>query len=255
MRRHTPVELPEIHSEDCTPAHRLAALGAVPFFSGLSEAELAEVHRLFRTYGYQPGDTIYSAGDRAERLFVVAHGKVKLLRHTASGQDVLLGILGADEMFGSLAALGDAEYPDEAEAHTSTCVLGIGARDFQSLLERYPAVALAVLTILAERLKESHETISQLSAMPVESRVAAALLKLAEKLGTPHEGGSLIQAPLSREDLAALTGSTTESVSRVMSKLRRDRIIDSGRRWVAILAPERLASLTGEGDLTTPAAR
>lgn len=246
LRRHTPVDVTEISSHECTVEHRLTALGAAPFFRGLEPSQLSEINRLFRPFGFEAGETIYFSGQRAERLFVVAHGKVKLLRHTASGQDVLLAILGSGEMFGSLASLGDAAYTDEAEAQTPSCVLGIEARDFQSLVERYPSVALAVVTILAERLHEAHDTISQLSAMPVEARVAAALLKLAEKLGTPHEGGWLIQSPLSREDLASLTGSTTESVSRVVSKLRREGVIDSGRRWVAILAPGRLAELAGE---------
>ncbi|MCL4241369.1 MAG: Crp/Fnr family transcriptional regulator [Dehalococcoidia bacterium] len=237
----------QVSSAGCTLGHRLKLLQAVPLFRDLSPGDVARVNELFQSHSYGPDKTIYFAGSPAAHLYVLAHGKVKLLRHTAGGQDVVFAIIGPGEMFGSLATLGDREYPDDARALTHCCALVISAVDFQAVLERYPAVALAVLGEVSARLHDARDAFSQLSAMPVAGRVAAALLKLAEKLGVPHAEGILIQAPLSRQDLAAMTGTTTESVSRVMSQLRRDRVIASGRAWVAIRDVDRLASLAKAG--------
>lgn len=232
----------------CTTIHRRKLLQALPFFAALAPVDMEAVNSHFRAQSYEPQDAIYFAGDPADRLFVLAHGKVKLSHHTAAGQEVVFDLIGPGEMFGSLALLGDREYRDEAVALTHCCALVITATDFQQVLERYPPVALAVLRVVAARLQDAREVISRLSALPVSARVAAALLTLAGKLGTQRPEGIRIQAPLSRQDLAAMTGATTESVSRVMSQLRRDGVIASGREWVAIRDAARLAKLASPGE-------
>lgn len=246
-RRSVPQVIESISPASCTVDHRLEVLHGLPFFSNLSRERLEEINRQFRAYDVEPGATIYLSGDPAERLYVVAHGRVKLLRHSASGQDTLLDILATGEMFGTLAALGDLTYPDTAEAQTFSCVLGIGAQDFQAILERSPDVALRVLGIVAKRLHEAHTTISQISATPAEARVAAALVKLAEKLGVADDRGTLIQTRLSRQDIAAMTGTTTETASRVMSQFRRDGVIESGRQWIIVTDLPRLTELAELG--------
>ncbi len=244
MRRQTPLEIEPVQPEACTLDMRLQVLHQVPFFADLSHAEVEEINRSFTAHGYQADETVYFAGDTAHRLYVVATGKVKLLRHTLAGQDVLLEILAPGEFFGSLTVLGDEHYAETAQAQTGCCVLGIAGDDFQSILQCFPAVALRVLTLTAERLKAAHETIRQLSAHSVEQRIAAVLLKLAEKVGEEGEEGLLIQMPLSRQDLAALTGTTVETASRTLSQFRKEGLIRSGRQWIAVTDQEGLASLT-----------
>lgn len=170
---------------------------------------------------------------------------MKLTRPTLTGQDVLLDMLAPGEFFGSLSALGDAEYADTAQAQTACCILGIGTLDFQAILRQYPTIAIEVLNIVTGRLQTAQETIRQLSANSVESRVAAALLKLAEKLGEETKAGTLIQTPLSRQDLAEMTGTTTETVSRVLSHFRKAGLIRNGLRWVALTNRARLLALDG----------
>jgi CRP-like cAMP-binding protein len=87
-----------------------------------------------------------------------------------------------------------------------------------------------VLEIVAERLRRAQEMIQHLSANSAEVRIAHTLLRLAGKLGSPGAGGVVIQIPLSREDLAAMTGTTPETVSRVLSRFRRAGLVESGRR-------------------------
>lgn len=242
-RKHTPLHIESIEPHMCSADLRLQILGRVPFFAGLDSDALAAVNRLFRERGHEAGAAIYYAGDRAARLYVVADGKVKLMRSALSGQDVLLDILVRGEFFGSLSALGDETYPDTAQAQTMSCVLEIAAKDFQTVLQRHPSVALSALDIVAARLKAAHETIHRLSAHPVESRLAATLLKLAEKVGEKRGKEVLIQMPLSRQDLAAMTGATTESVSRMMSQFRRGGLVRAGRQWVAITDREALSAI------------
>jgi CRP-like cAMP-binding protein len=242
-RRSTPVRPEEIEPQMCTLDLRLKILAQVPFFAGLSSEDISQVNRLFHDEGYTPGEAIYSAGAPAMQLYVVATGKVKLIRHTLGGQDVLLDILTAGEFFGTLALLGEEIYPDTAQAQTVCCVLSVAAQNFQVILQRYPPVAVSALNIVAQRLKSAYETIRQLSAQPIEQRLAAALLKLAEKLGEPHAEGLLIQAPLSRQDLADMTGTTLETASRILSQFQKEGLIRSGRQWVAIADQAGLSAI------------
>ncbi len=229
----------------CSVDLRLRILHGLPFFADLSHADIEQINRLFREYGYAPNETICLAGDPAERLFVVADGRVKLMRHSLSGKNVLLDMLTPGEFFGSLAPLSDDVYADSAEAQTPSCVLSIRTSDFRRLLEKHPKVALKVLEITATRLREAQERVRQLSALTVEGRVASVLLVLGKKLGKRTDVGLLIESPLTRDDLAAMTGTTAESASRVMSQFQKDGLIETGRKWVSILDQKALEQVAG----------
>ena len=243
-RRKSPVEREDIQPQMCSVTVRHNILRRVPFFAMLSEADIERINREFRDQGFEAGQRIYYAGDPATRLYVVATGKVKQMRHTLTGQDVLLDILAEGDFFGSLSVLGDATYPDTALAQTMVCALSIDAEGFHEILQTYPPVALEVLNITGQRLRDAQEVIHQLSAHSVEQRLAYTLLKLADKLGETQDVGLLIQMPLSREDLAAMTGATTETISRIMSQFQKDGWIESGRQWVAIRDREALREAT-----------
>jgi CRP-like cAMP-binding protein len=242
----SPIDLHAFDPAVCSVDLRLQILSQVPFFAGLPEQDVASVNRLFQEQGFAPGQPIYCAGDPAERLYVLAAGRVKLLRHALSGKDVLLDILTPGEFFGSLSALGDEEYPDTAQALTITCALGISATNFRTVLETYPTISLKVLDIVTSRLRAAHEKVRQLSTFSVEERIAYALLTLANKLGQPSDLGWLIQVPLGRESIAELTGTTTETASRVISQFQKDGLIRTGRQWVAISKRDELEALITE---------
>ena len=167
-RRRTPLHIKVTEIHQCSVDLRLKILHGLPVFADLPHADIEQCNRLFRECGYAPNETICFAGDPAEHLFVVADGRVKLMRHSLSGKNVLLDMLTPGEFFGSLSALGDDFYTDTAEAQTQTCVLSINAADFHRVLENYPKVALKVLEITATLLREAQERVRLLSAISVE---------------------------------------------------------------------------------------
>jgi CRP-like cAMP-binding protein len=228
----------------CSTELRLEILRQVPFFNGLGEAEVAKINPLFKEQGFSTGETVYFAGDSAGRMYIVADGKVKLMHHTSAGKDVMLDILKQGDFFGSLAIEGGERYAETAIAQTDCCVLGIDSESFRRVVQAYPPVSLKVIDIMAERLQSAQEMIRLLSAYSVEQRLAHILLILGDKLGEEHEKGVLIQMPLSRNDLGEMVGTTTETASRVMSDFQEHGLIQSGRRWVAIVDRDRLLAKT-----------
>jgi CRP/FNR family transcriptional regulator, nitrogen oxide reductase regulator len=246
FRRKTPLETEFIEPQQCSIDLRLQILADLPFFSGLTQAELEQANPLFREKGFQPGEVIYFAGDPAGRLYVVAEGRIKLMRHTLAGKDILLDILTSGEFFGDLSASSDSVYPDSAQSMTPACILVIEAEDFRRILDRHPAAALKVLDIMSARLRAAYEQVRQLNALTAEQRIAYVLLLLSDKLGEQSRVGLLIQAPLARHDLAALTGTTTETASRVISRFTREGLVRTGRQWIAVIDRPGLAAIAQE---------
>lgn len=233
-RRTVPLRGESIEPEACTPELRRQILKGLPFFRSLEEREMARIDGSFREQGFTPNEVVLMAGGPVDRLYVVAQGKLVVVRPMPSGQDVLLEVLSRGDFFGRLSPSERGPYPDIVRAQTAGCLLVVAAQQFRRILEIHPAVALAVLEITGERLRRAREMIQHLSASPAEVRIAHTLLRLAEKLGTREAGGVLIQVPLSREDLAAMTGTTPETVSRIVSRLERDGRLETGRRWVRL---------------------
>lgn len=245
-RRKSPVNLVATEPHQCSIDLRLRILGRLPFFAGLPRKAVESINQRFVEVGYQPGDRIYTAGDPAERLYVVAEGKVKIMQHAAAGRDVLLDILSTGEFFGNLTALGAAAFTDSAEAQSPACVLSIRSDSFRQILDEHPELALKTLDVMAARLDAANQRVLQLSSLPVEKRIAITLQKLASKLGRQKEDMLLIDVPLSRDDLAEMTSATPETVSRVMSQLQSGGVIESGRQWVGIRDLKALEDLAGE---------
>lgn len=222
----------------------MRVLGQVPLFAGLSEAELESIDRRMVSLSWGEGDPLYTAGEQAEHLYVLASGRAKLTQHARSGQGIVTDLLAPGDLFGALSTLGQPHYTETAEALTTTCALRIDPVAFREVLGEHPDVALRVLDDVSARLAQARSDAGQRAAGTVAQRVAATLLRLADTLGQERAaGGTLLQLPLSRADLAGMTGSTPESVSRVMSQLRRDGVIDSGRRWTSVLDRDRLAEI------------
>jgi CRP-like cAMP-binding protein len=233
-RPKSPVRKEWIDPEVCSLDYRLKIIGRLPFFRHLSHEAIVEINGLFEDHDIAAEQPVYFEGDRGENLYLVATGKVKLMRNTLSGREVLLDILQAGEYFGHLSIASQEGYTETALAQTDCCILQISAQNFEKVLNRYPDVTLKVLKAVGQRLEESQEIIKQLSVYTVEQRIAAALLRMARKLGEQKQTGMLIQIPFSRQDLAAMTGTTVETVSRIMSRFSIEGLISTGRKWVAI---------------------
>jgi CRP-like cAMP-binding protein len=243
-RLKSPVRFDWVDPAVCSLEYRLKIIGRLPFFKHLPAGAIARINALFHDFDVSADERIYFEGDEADHLYLVALGKLKLVRNAHSGHEVLLDILHSGEYFGTLMVFGGRVHTETAIAQTDCCILRISSTDFESILSEYPDVTRKVLEAVSQRLAESQEIVKQLSTYTVEQRIASALLRLAGKLGEAHGQDVLIQLPFSRQDLAAMTGATTETVSRVMSRFSEDGLVKSGRRWVTITDAGGLDKLT-----------
>ncbi|MBD8061910.1 Crp/Fnr family transcriptional regulator [Oceanitalea stevensii] len=231
---------------------RRHVLTRAPYFRGLSEDAVERIDRRMRTTTWPAGRTLYRAGDPATALYVVAEGRVKLSQVTAGGTETVADILVPGELFGAMGTLGEPYHSHTATALVGSCTLRIDQDDFREVLLEHPGVALRVLDDVAARLVRAHSDIGGQTTDTVPQRVATALLRLADKVGEERDDGTvMLEVPLSRADLAGLARSTPESVSRVMSRWKKEGVVDSGRRWTALLDRRRLEA-EAAGDTPRP---
>src|SRR5699024_5681516 len=135
-------------------------------------------------------------------------------------------ILVPGELFGAMGTLGEPYHSHTATALVGSCTLRIDQDDFREVLVEHPRVALRVLEDVAARLARAQADIGGQTTATVPQRVATALLRLADKLGEDSgDGAVMLEVPLSRSDLAGLARSTPESVSRVMSRWKKEGVV------------------------------
>jgi len=226
---------------------RREILAALPVFAGLSDRDWERVGDLFSERQYQKDDYIFLEGEAPEALYVVKNGKVKVLRHSTDGKDVVLRVVGPGELLGTVAVFDGGGYPGTAQAIEDCCLLVIARNDCLTLVSRFPVFALAVINDMGIRLRSSAEQIRSLAVERVEQRIARTLLKLGQTSGTDTADGRVIEMPLTRQDVADMTGTTVETAIRVMSKFRREDLIHTRRGKVVLMQLDALQDIAESG--------
>lgn len=230
-RRETPLTEVKITPEDCTADVKYRVVSSMPFLRDLDDEEIRGIEPSFLERGFAAGDRIETNGEKGRGLYIVGAGLVRLVRTDYDGRDVVLDILVTGEIFGSAAGGTRADMPF---AHTNACVFHVSESDLGALLADYPGVAAHLFEMTSRRIATLHERLHELSGASVKTRVIETLKRLAWKVGTNTDEGVLLQVPLSREDLASLSGTTTETTSRVVSALQKHGYLKTGRRWFTI---------------------
>ncbi len=205
-------------------------------FSNLNDDELGELADLTIERSFVPNEFIFWDGDAPEWFYVVAEGKVKVLKHSSLGKEFIIAFFGPGEMFGEVAVFENKPYPASAQAVTETKAVGVKRDDFLSFLANRPQVALRIINVFGGRLRDAQGRLRDLAGERVEQRLASVLLMLSAKLG--------LTLLFTRQEIADMVGTTMETAIRVMSNLKDRGIIRSARGEVVILDEEKLRLLS-----------
>ncbi len=220
-----------------------------PVFAGLPASQIDALAAASREERYRPREYVFMEGDLAQWLCVVVSGRVKILRQARSGKDVVLELLGPGEVFGGVAVIERRPYPATAQATETTAVLKIGADALGAVAAAHPSVIREMALMIGRRLRSAHDSVKSLAADPVEARLAATLLRLAEREGTKGRGGVTLPFHLTRQSLADMTGTTVETAIRVVSRWQRDGVVMDDGGHLVLHDAEALRALA-DGDTT-----
>lgn len=201
----------------------LALIAATPLFSGLGEADLAQVARIAADRFYGRGETIFLEGDPGDGFYIVAAGKVKIFKVSLEGKEQILHIYGPGNPFGEVPVFSGDNFPANAVALVKSHLLFFSRSAFIDLITANPSLCMNMLAVLSMRLREFTVQIENLSLKEVPGRLASYLLYLAEEQAPA--AGAPITLPISKGQLASLLGTIPETLSRILAKLSSREMI------------------------------
>ena len=205
---------------------------AVELFTGIPDGDMARIARFCSEKRYAEGATIFSQGDPGDAMFIVAEGLVKLVSLSSAGTETILHILKQGEIFGELFYAEERRAFD-AVARTDVVVTVIPRKSFEEILSSLPAVAENFIRLLSRRLLRVQQGFADFGHTWSYQRLARVLLHLGTEHGVPTPEGTLIRLRLTHEDLAKLIGTTRETVSTQVKKLKKMGLLKrDGRRFV-----------------------
>ena len=227
------------------------AADKVPFLRTLPAADRERLRPYTELRRLTRGERLWRQGDATASFAFAVSGRVKLVKTSESGREVILELCGPGELLCASAVCSFAPYCCAATAMEDDVeVAVVPRRDVLELLERSPAAARAFLREVTGRGMHLCERVEQLSSGLVERRIATLLLRLADQVGVPRDGdGIWIPIELSRQDLADLCGTTIETAIRTMTRLGRENVVRSAARGLVVVdrsALERSARGTAE---------
>ncbi len=227
-------------------------LANVPLFHGLPQEAIARAIGLARSRAVRAGAFFFHEGDRAEAFLVLTSGRVKMTQLTPEGHQVVLRLVGPGDPFGGVGAFGDPTYPVSAEAVQPSVALAWTSTVIRRLLETEPIMAVNALHVVAGRLHDVERRYRQAMTERVERRVARALLRLVGEAGRRVDAGVEVTFPVSRQDIAEMTGTTLYTVSRLLSAWEQRGIVRGGRQRIVLIDPRAIVAIAE--DLPDPRA-
>jgi len=221
----------------------LATLERSPFFAALPAAAHRALADAASPSEIRKQIQLFAQGDPADALVLVVAGKVRLAQTGEDGSVVVVRFISPGEVFGCVAVVDDAHYPVSGDVVEAGEILMWPRHELQTIVAAHPQVAMAATATIAGRMRELQERFREVSTQRVDQRVAKALGRLAAQTGRDSGEAVVLDLPLSRLDLAEMTGTTLFTVSRLLSGWQRDGILEVGRQRVAILDPDALGRL------------
>ncbi|MCE9624612.1 MAG: response regulator [Deltaproteobacteria bacterium] len=191
---------------------------------------------------YKKKDMIFQEGDSPNSLFFVSKGKVKTFKAHDDGKEYVTGFHVNGDYLGYIPLLENSAYSDSAKALEDCEICKIPKTDFFALLYKNRDVAAQFIKMLSNHVVENEKQLLSLAYDTVRKRIAQSLLLLAKSF--PESGEKPLKVKLTREDLAGMAGTATETLSRCLSEFKTDKLIETEGRDIILLDREALERMT-----------
>ncbi len=186
---------------------------------------------------------IYSEGDEPRRFFFLKSGKVKTYQANQDGKEFITGLYNSGDFFGHISIIENTEYQESSEALEECEIIAIPKHDFLELITRNQSVANQFIKMLANDIQEKEKQLMQIAYNSIRKRTADALIMLSKKYKNESQENFAIK--ISRDDLASVVGTATESLIRTLSDFKANNLIEINGSEIKILDKGKLMNLQG----------
>lgn len=222
----------------------VSALGSVALFAGLSPEEIRVLAARTVPKRIASGELLFSEGDACKGLYIIASGKLRIFKSSASGREQVLSVEGPGGSIAELPVFDGGTYPASVSAVEDSQILFISREDFRRFCLERPEVALKMLAVVGSRLRRLVGIIEELSFATVRQRLVAVLVRIAEREGKRTERGIDFELPGTHQDLAQQLGTVRELVSRNLMRLQAEGLLRVDGRSITVLDLPGLSAIT-----------
>jgi CRP-like cAMP-binding protein len=218
-------------------------IASLPVFAGFSSEQLDDVVSRAKSQRFAKNAHVFEQGGEATSFFLLLDGRIRAYKVSPGGEQIIVRFVGPGEMFGVANAIGSAHDPANALAVVDSVALAWPSQAWPAMSAKHPALAVGMMRMLGRQLHESQARLAEISNQEVERRVANMLLRLAAQGGRKEENGIGFDFPISRQDIAEMTGTTLFTVSRILTAWEATDLVATGRQKIVIRDPHRLTVL------------
>lgn len=215
----------------------------VPLFATLTDDEFKSFEHIFHVKSYRKNQVIFLEEEVGNYMYIVLAGKVKVDKTTPEGKESILAIHRAGDFFGEMALLDGKTAPATVSAMEDCRVASINKSDFNHFLMRNQKIVQQIIQVLCVRLRHVWEQIQSMSYSTADARIRGALLQLSRKHGVADSRGVIIDLKVTHQELAEMVGTSRETVTRTLARLREQNIILVEHRRIVVLNPKALVSV------------
>ena len=192
------------------------------------------------------GETLARQGEPARLFYLLESGYLKLLQLTADGTELIVRFIAPGDPFGGVVALSDAPYPVTAVAVQPSLALSWARDAVGALLGETPQVRVNIMREMTMHMTAALTRVRELTTASVDQRLAHTILRLAEQCGRPEKDGVLIAQPLTRQEIADLTGTTLYTASRTLAKWETLGVVETRQRMLFVRSTRQLEDIAGD---------
>ncbi len=226
-----------------------SVLRSIPLLAGLSPRQQEALEAIGRERSLETGEILFAEGHAAEAVFAVVEGRMKLVRYSPQGKELLLHLVKPGQSFAEAALFGDGTYPATAEAVVATRVVGFPRSRLLELMRSSPELGLAMLASLSQWTRRMVATLDLMTQRRVEERLAIYLLARCPRAADGNPLELTLEEP--RNLIAAQIGTAPEVLSRTFRRLEDDGLVRVSGKSVTVSDPAGLHALAdwiGEDD-------
>lgn len=234
--------------EEELPMVEKDTIRTMPIFAHLAASDFEEVYAASSRRSYRQSETVFEQGGDARHFYVLVEGRLRVTQVTTGGQQVIVRIVNPGDLFGIAKALQRPDYPGTATAVADSVVMAWPMDRWSGFMGRYPSMAMTAMQTMGGRLQEAQTRLRELATEEVERRVAHAVLRLGAQSGRREPEGIRIDFPVSKQDIAEMTGTTLHTVSRILTAWENAGLVVGGRQKLLLKDLQRLGQI-GDGDV------
>lgn len=205
-----------------------------PLFAKMTDAEVESLLAQATSRRLAVGEAVFDQGAPATHFYLLLHGRLKVTQVTPDGQQIIVRVVHPGDLFGFAKALQRTDYPGTAVCAAESIAICWPTELWPHFIDRNPHLAMTALHTIGKRLEEAHTRIREMSTQEVEKRVAHTVLRLVEQAGRKEAGGIRIDFPITRQDIAEMTGTTLHTVSRILSAWEGRNLVEGGRQKLLV---------------------